>query len=42
METYASRLLVGVDTGLSSSGEITVDLEGVSSTALVRIDPVFT
>lgn len=39
-ETYHLKPLVRVKTGLSISCKVTVDLDGVSVTALVRIYPV--
>ena len=38
--THSIRLLIGVDAGLASCCEVTVDLEGVSRASLVWIDPV--
>lgn len=40
LETYHFNLLVRVETGFSISCEVTVDLDGVFVTTLVRIYPV--
>uniref|UniRef100_A0A3B5Q0G1 Uncharacterized protein n=1 Tax=Xiphophorus maculatus TaxID=8083 RepID=A0A3B5Q0G1_XIPMA len=41
-QTYPFRLLIRVDTTLSTCCEVAVDLEGVPRAALVWINPVFT
>lgn len=40
--TYSLRFSVWIDAGLTASCEITVNFEGISRTALVRINPIFT
>lgn len=39
--TYSIGLLIWIDAGFASGGEVTVDFEGIPWAALVRINPVF-
>lgn len=40
LKTYHFNLLVRVETGISISCEVTVDLDGISVTTLIRIYPI--
>lgn len=41
-DAYSIRLLIGIDAGLATGCEVTVDFEGIARAALVWINPVFT